>query len=166
MDRGDYNVKYTRVWDSGSWPVEVEERKRAVKWCWWRLLLPALNWRISCLTKLLSFVGLFSTHTFHQTPPILVLVLLFHSINLPKFNEIINMVGPKRPLFVLFGSSIVQLSYSNGGWGAILSDIYSRKVRAYVISQFFLFYFLSFSSIGVLVFQMGCHRYVFQIQEI
>ncbi|KAL1559249.1 GDSL esterase/lipase wdl1 [Salvia divinorum] len=37
------------------------------------------------------------------------------------------MVGPARPLFVLFGSSIVQLSYSNGGWGAVLSDIYARK---------------------------------------
>ncbi|KAJ8535414.1 hypothetical protein K7X08_023134 [Anisodus acutangulus] len=37
------------------------------------------------------------------------------------------MVGPERPQFVLFGSSIVQISYSNGGWGAILSDIYSRK---------------------------------------
>ncbi|KAL0401207.1 UNVERIFIED_CONTAM: GDSL esterase/lipase CPRD49 [Sesamum latifolium] len=37
------------------------------------------------------------------------------------------MVGPQRPLFVLFGSSIVQLSFSNGGWGAILSDIYARK---------------------------------------
>lgn len=39
-----------------------------------------------------------------------------------------EMVGPARPSFVLFGSSIVQLSYSNGGWGAILSDIYARKV--------------------------------------
>ncbi|KAI8540100.1 hypothetical protein RHMOL_Rhmol09G0235700 [Rhododendron molle] len=37
------------------------------------------------------------------------------------------MVGPKRPQFVLFGSSIVQLSFSNGGWGAILADVYSRK---------------------------------------
>ncbi|XP_057979100.1 GDSL esterase/lipase WDL1 isoform X1 [Malania oleifera] len=37
------------------------------------------------------------------------------------------MVGPQRPLFVLFGSSIAQLSFSNGGWGAILSDIYARK---------------------------------------
>ncbi|MED6170517.1 GDSL esterase/lipase wdl1 [Stylosanthes scabra] len=37
------------------------------------------------------------------------------------------MVGPARPQFVLFGSSIVQLSYSHGGWGTILSDIYSRK---------------------------------------
>ncbi|KAG6418445.1 hypothetical protein SASPL_120649 [Salvia splendens] len=37
------------------------------------------------------------------------------------------MVGPPRPLFVLFGSSIVQHSYSNGGWGAVLSDIYARK---------------------------------------
>lgn len=38
-----------------------------------------------------------------------------------------KMVGPARPQFVLFGSSIVQLSFSNGGWGAILSDIYARK---------------------------------------
>ncbi|KAF7830951.1 GDSL esterase/lipase CPRD49 [Senna tora] len=37
------------------------------------------------------------------------------------------MVGPARPQFVLFGSSIVQLSFSHGGWGTILSDIYSRK---------------------------------------
>lgn len=37
------------------------------------------------------------------------------------------MVGPQRPQIVLFGSSIVQISYSNGGWGAILSDLYSRK---------------------------------------
>ncbi|KAG6484509.1 hypothetical protein ZIOFF_053027 [Zingiber officinale] len=38
------------------------------------------------------------------------------------------MVGPGRPLFVLFGSSIVQFSFSNGGWGAILADVYARKV--------------------------------------
>ncbi|XVE52504.1 hypothetical protein DITRI_Ditri02bG0127300 [Diplodiscus trichospermus] len=37
------------------------------------------------------------------------------------------MVGPVRPQFVLFGSSIVQLSFSNGGWGAILADVYARK---------------------------------------
>ncbi|AQK47308.1 GDSL esterase/lipase CPRD49 isoform X2 [Zea mays] len=36
------------------------------------------------------------------------------------------MVGG-RPLFVLFGSSIVQYSFSNGGWGAVLADIYARK---------------------------------------
>ncbi|XP_074575648.1 GDSL esterase/lipase WDL1-like [Curcuma longa] len=45
------------------------------------------------------------------------------------------MVGPGRPLFVLFGSSIVQFSYGNGGWGAILADYYARKadilVRGY-----------------------------------
>ena len=34
-----------------------------------------------------------------------------------------------RPVFVLFGSSIVQYSFSNGGWGATLADIYARKVR-------------------------------------
>jgi hypothetical protein len=38
-----------------------------------------------------------------------------------------TMVGG-RPLFVLFGSSIVQYSFSNGGWGAVLADIYARKV--------------------------------------
>ncbi|KAE8702602.1 GDSL esterase/lipase CPRD49 [Hibiscus syriacus] len=37
------------------------------------------------------------------------------------------MVRPVRPQFVLFGSSIVQLSFSNGGWGAILADVYARK---------------------------------------
>ncbi|XP_031487047.1 GDSL esterase/lipase CPRD49 [Nymphaea colorata] len=37
------------------------------------------------------------------------------------------MVGPSRPLFVLFGSSIVQFSFGHGGWGATLADIYSRK---------------------------------------
>ncbi|KNA20769.1 hypothetical protein SOVF_049370 [Spinacia oleracea] len=45
------------------------------------------------------------------------------------------MVGPARPQFVLFGSSIVQYSFSNGGWGAILADLYARKadilVRGY-----------------------------------
>ncbi|CAN0863198.1 GDSL esterase/lipase CPRD49 [Linum grandiflorum] len=37
------------------------------------------------------------------------------------------MAGPVRPQFVLFGSSIVELSFNNGGWGAILSHIYARK---------------------------------------
>ncbi|KAI4331575.1 hypothetical protein MLD38_029752 [Melastoma candidum] len=37
------------------------------------------------------------------------------------------MVGPKRPQFILFGSSIVQFSFGNGGWGASLADLYSRK---------------------------------------
>lgn len=45
------------------------------------------------------------------------------------------MVGPERPQFVLFGSSIVQYSFSNEGWGAILADLYARKadilVRGY-----------------------------------
>ncbi|KAL5203806.1 hypothetical protein ABZP36_008677 [Zizania latifolia] len=43
---------------------------------------------------------------------------------------------PGRPLFVLFGSSIVQFSFSNGGWGAALADIYARKadilLRGYI----------------------------------
>ncbi|XP_023729702.1 GDSL esterase/lipase CPRD49 [Lactuca sativa] len=37
------------------------------------------------------------------------------------------MVGPRRPQFVLFGSSIVQFSFGEEGWGAILADIYARK---------------------------------------
>ncbi|XP_048430597.1 GDSL esterase/lipase CPRD49 isoform X3 [Pyrus x bretschneideri] len=37
------------------------------------------------------------------------------------------MVGPERPQFVIFGSSIVQFSYSHGGWGAVLADLYARK---------------------------------------
>ena len=38
------------------------------------------------------------------------------------------MVGPVRPQFVLFGSSIVEFSYSDEGWGAILANLYARKV--------------------------------------
>ncbi|XP_047182158.1 GDSL esterase/lipase CPRD49-like isoform X1 [Vigna umbellata] len=37
------------------------------------------------------------------------------------------MVGPVRPQFVLFGSSIVELSYSCEGWGATLANLYARK---------------------------------------
>ncbi|GER55802.1 SGNH hydrolase-type esterase superfamily protein [Striga asiatica] len=37
------------------------------------------------------------------------------------------MVGPGRPQFVLFGSSIVQMSFNVGGWGAVLADLYARK---------------------------------------
>ncbi|KAL0347431.1 UNVERIFIED_CONTAM: GDSL esterase/lipase CPRD49 [Sesamum calycinum] len=37
------------------------------------------------------------------------------------------MVGPDRPEFVLFGSSIVQMSFSDGGWGSLLTDLYDRK---------------------------------------
>ncbi|KAM0061274.1 putative SGNH hydrolase-type esterase domain, SGNH hydrolase superfamily [Helianthus debilis subsp. tardiflorus] len=42
------------------------------------------------------------------------------------------MVGPRRPQFMLFGSSIVQLSFGKEGWGAILADIYSRKADIFV----------------------------------
>ncbi|KAI3474735.1 hypothetical protein Pfo_029920 [Paulownia fortunei] len=37
------------------------------------------------------------------------------------------MVGPGRQQFVLFGSSIVQMSLKIGGWGAVLADLYDRK---------------------------------------
>ncbi|KAJ7949971.1 GDSL esterase/lipase CPRD49-like [Quillaja saponaria] len=42
------------------------------------------------------------------------------------------MVGPVRPQFVLFGSSIVQWSFGNEGWGAILADLYARKADIFV----------------------------------
>ncbi|CAM8971498.1 unnamed protein product [Rhodiola kirilowii] len=37
------------------------------------------------------------------------------------------MVGPDRPQFVLFGSSIVQYSFSDQGWGSTLTDLYARR---------------------------------------
>ncbi|KAK4268607.1 hypothetical protein QN277_025232 [Acacia crassicarpa] len=37
------------------------------------------------------------------------------------------MVGPVRPQIVLFGSSIVELSFSHQGWGSILTHLYSRR---------------------------------------
>ncbi|KAG2723896.1 hypothetical protein I3843_02G168700 [Carya illinoinensis] len=37
------------------------------------------------------------------------------------------MAGPARPQFVLFGSSIVQMSFGHGGWGATLAELYARK---------------------------------------
>ncbi|KAI4353349.1 hypothetical protein L6164_002307 [Bauhinia variegata] len=37
------------------------------------------------------------------------------------------MVGATRPQFVLFGSSIVQQSFADEGWGSILADLYARK---------------------------------------
>ena len=49
-----------------------------------------------------------------------------------------EMVGPIRPQFVLFGSSIVELSYSNEGWGAILADIFARKVFLQLLSLFLI----------------------------
>ncbi|CAL0328289.1 unnamed protein product [Lupinus luteus] len=38
-----------------------------------------------------------------------------------------EMVGTVRPKFVLFGSSIVQHSFYDHGWAAILSHLYSRQ---------------------------------------
>ncbi|KAE9622233.1 putative SGNH hydrolase-type esterase domain-containing protein [Lupinus albus] len=37
------------------------------------------------------------------------------------------MVGSVRPKFVLFGSSIIQHSFYDHGWAAILSHLYSRQ---------------------------------------
>jgi hypothetical protein len=61
------------------------------------------------------------------------------------------MVGPiMRPQFVLFGSSIVEFSYGDHGWGAILADIYARKVRIYFFI-FFIFPFLHFLILLILI---------------
>lgn len=46
-----------------------------------------------------------------------------------------SKVGPNRPLFVLFGSSIVQLSYFFDGWGAYLTGRYARKVLLFVLKK-------------------------------
>nr|XP_023894389.1 GDSL esterase/lipase CPRD49-like isoform X2 [Quercus suber] len=43
-----------------------------------------------------------------------------------------KMVGPVRPQLVLFGSSIVQLSFSNEGWGASLATLYARKADIFL----------------------------------
>ena len=34
-----------------------------------------------------------------------------------------------RPSFILFGDSLTQKSFGEGGWGARLADAYQRKVR-------------------------------------
>ncbi|KAM3737711.1 hypothetical protein ACB098_09G076600 [Castanea mollissima] len=41
-------------------------------------------------------------------------------------------VGTLRPQFVLFGSSIVQDSFNNEGWGAILATLYARKADIFL----------------------------------
>ncbi|XP_022145516.1 GDSL esterase/lipase CPRD49-like [Momordica charantia] len=38
-----------------------------------------------------------------------------------------KMVGPVRPKFVLFGSSIVQFSFDDKGWGADIANLYARQ---------------------------------------
>lgn len=52
----------------------------------------------------------------------------FQARSIQVLDQSVQMVGPSRPQFVLFGSSIVQYSFANGGWGAILADVYARKV--------------------------------------
>lgn len=59
------------------------------------------------------------------------------------------MAGPIRPQFVLFGSSIVQFSYSHQGWGAVLADLYARKV-------FFLNLYMLLVFWGSFIFHFYC----------
>ncbi|KAM3340435.1 GDSL esterase/lipase CPRD49 [Capsicum galapagoense] len=42
------------------------------------------------------------------------------------------MIGPSRPLFALFGSSIVELSSTYNGWGATLTFLYARKADIFL----------------------------------
>jgi len=64
---------------------------------------------------------------FHDPPHSLLIFFLSVILNL----NLTDMVAPARPQFVLFGSSIVQLSFGHSGWGSHLSDIYSRKVPSF-----------------------------------
>ncbi|CAI0415832.1 unnamed protein product [Linum tenue] len=66
------------------------------------------------------------------------------------------MVGPSRPQFVLFGSSIVQLSFGNGGWGSSLSEIYSRR-DASVQPSLVIVYFGGNDSMGPHSSGLGPH---------
>jgi len=50
-----------------------------------------------------------------------------------------EMAKPLRPQFVLFGDSITQQSFNDGGWGAALASLYARQVL-------FFFFDLSFLS--------------------
>jgi len=70
------------------------------------------------------------------------------------------MVGPTRPQFVLFGSSIVQKSFDNGGWGAILADTYARKV---FLRYIYIYPSFSCPSLMILVsFSVSKHSSRFQ----
>lgn len=76
------------------------------------------------------------------------------------------MAAPARPLFVLFGSSIVQLSFSHGGWGSHLSDIYSRKVlliNSSLSQSLILCYCLQLSPTIVISSIVGADQYNFNI---
>ncbi|KAM3288009.1 GDSL esterase/lipase CPRD49 [Capsicum chacoense] len=42
------------------------------------------------------------------------------------------MIGPSRPVFALFGSSIVELSSTHNGWGATLTFLYARKADIFL----------------------------------
>lgn len=66
------------------------------------------------------------------------------------------MVGPARPLFVLFGSSIVQYSFSNDGWGSALADIYARKVYISLAVKIVQIRFFSYVFHGKLVTFLDC----------
>jgi uncharacterized membrane protein YagU involved in acid resistance len=46
-----------------------------------------------------------------------------------------------RPQFVLFGDSITQLSFENGGWGAALAALYARQVLLSLLSISTHFFF-------------------------
>jgi hypothetical protein len=46
-----------------------------------------------------------------------------------------------RPQFVLFGDSITQLSFENGGWGAALAALYARQVFLSLLSISTHFFF-------------------------
>ena len=63
---------------------------------------------------------------------------------LPESGECVNpeyqTLRMLRPSFVLFGDSITQRSFDEGGWGARLASLYQRKVRK--VSTFLTILFL------------------------
>lgn len=67
------------------------------------------------------------------------------------------MAGPMRPQIVLFGSSIIQMSFDNGGWGAILANLYARKVI------FFLLYIILWLLLYIYFHVLQVHFCIFCI---
>jgi hypothetical protein len=65
-----------------------------------------------------------------------------------------------RPQFVLFGDSITQLSFENGGWGAALAALYARQVLLSLLSISTHFFFCILFALFCFVSDMdwGCRK--------
>jgi hypothetical protein len=65
-----------------------------------------------------------------------------------------EMAKPLRPQFVLFGDSITQLSFENGGWEAALAALYSRQVLLSLLSISTHFFFCNLFALFCFVSDM------------